>query len=215
LYRHANVKMSLVCCLAVGCGSGTPEVAAQNRVFYDWPSGGAAASAFGTEFEQRYPPLDFAGMPPRPEYIGVTVLRGGVHLSRPNDWHIREARNDPGRAFIQYISPRALSFALYERSDSPDDPWRDVMSRYENDVSSVGAKVTGRGVPVATWKGEGRAYSVERKVDSAKRAFVGYSREILLRGEHRVVLVQIVRQRGDLADIDDELMRVMSTLEVL
>jgi hypothetical protein len=153
--------------------------------------------------------------PPAPEYVGVTVLRGGVHLSRPSDWHIREANNDPGRAFIQYISPRALSFALYERSDSPVDPWRDVMSRYEVDVSSVGAKITGRGVPVATWKGEGRAYSVERKVDSAKRAFVGYSREVLLRGEHRVVLVQIVRQRGALADIDDELMRVVSTLEVL
>jgi len=154
-------------------------------------------------------------MPPALEYVGVTIVRGGVHLSRPIDWHIREARNDPGRAFIQYISPRALSFAIYERSDSDSDLWRDVMSRYENDAASVGAKIVGHGVPVATWKGQGRAYSVERKADSTKRGFVGYSREVLLRGEHRVVLVQIVRQRPDLSDIDDELMRVMSTLEVL
>jgi hypothetical protein len=199
---------------ATACGGGAPEIATKNKTFYDWPSG-AAAGAFGSEFEQRYPPLDAAAMPPQLEYIGVTIVRGGVHLSRPFDWHIREGSNDPGRAFIQYISPRAISFAVYERSDSPRDPWRDVMARYESDCASVGAKITGKGLPIATYIGQGRVYSVERKVDSAKRAFFGYSREILLRGEHRVVLVQVVRQRGDLADIDDELMRVINTLEAL
>jgi hypothetical protein len=210
----SRIALITVLWVAAGCGGGPSEVAVRNRVFYDWPSGGAASGQAG-DFEQRYPPLDLSGMPPALEYVGVTVVRGGVHLSRPFDWHIREARNDPGRAFVQYISPRALSFAIYERSDAPDDLWRDVMSRYESDAASVGAKVVGHGVPVATSKGQGRAFSIERKVDSGKRGFMGYSREILLRGEHRVVLVQIVRQRPDLADVDDELMRVVSTLEVL
>jgi hypothetical protein len=214
LNRYWPLLFLVALVFVAACGGGAPEIATKNKTFYDWPSG-AAAGAFGSEFEQRYPPLDAAAMPPKLEYIGVTVVRGGVHLSRPFDWRIREGSNDPGRAFIQYISPRAWSFAIYERSDSPADAWRDVMSRYESDVASVGAKITGRGLPIATYIGQGRAYSVERKVDSSKRAFFGYSREILLRGEHRVVLVQVVRQRGEIADIDDELMRVITTLEVL
>ncbi len=202
--------------LAVGCGGGAPEIASQNKTFYDFPSAGAAgAQEFGGEYEQKYPRLDLVGLPSQPEYVGVTVLRGGVHLSRPKDWRIREASNEPGRAFIQYISPRAISFAIYERSDSPTDLWRNVMSRYERDAASVGAKLTGRGVPYATWIGQGRAYSIERSADSSKRPFVGYSREILLRGDSRVVLVQIVRQRAELSDVDQELLRVVSTLEVL
>jgi hypothetical protein len=214
LHRFAPWSLLSLVSLAVGCGGGAPEIATQNRVFYDWPSG-AAASGFGSDYEKAYPRLDLSGIPSQLEYMGVTIVRGGVHLSRPKDWHIREARNDPGRAFIQYISPRALSFAIYEMPDSPSEPWREIESHFESDVASVGAKITGRGIPMATWIGQGRAYSVQRKVDSAKRAFTGYSREMLLRGEHRVVLVQIVQQRGELADIDQELLRVISTLEVI
>jgi len=89
------------------------------------------------------------------------------------------------------------------------------MNRYEDDVASVGAKVVGRRVPVAAWRGQGRAYTVERKVEAAKRPFISHSREIVLRGEHRIVVVQIVHEGDNLSAIDEELMRVSSTLEVL
>jgi hypothetical protein len=199
-------------CWLAGCG-GAPDTAARNRTFYDWSSAGPGNTA--AQFEQRYPPLDWAEKQPNPEYIGVTIVRGGVHLSRPKDWTIREASNEPARAYIQYTSPRAYSFGIYERPDSPGDLWRDVLTRYEDDVASVGAKAVGRRVPVATWRGQGRAYSIERKVEAAKRPLISRSREIVLRGESRIVIVQIVHDGEDMSAIDAELARVVGTLEVL
>jgi len=199
-------------CWLAGCG-GAPDTAARNRTFYDWSSAGPGNTA--AQFEQRYPPLDWAEKQPNPEYIGVTIVRGGVHLSRPKDWTIREASNEPARAYIQYTSPRAYSFGIYERPDSPADLWRDVLTRYEDDVASVGAKAVGRRVPVATWRGQGRAYSIERKVEAAKRPLISRSREIVLRGESRIVIVQIVHDGEDMSAIDAELARVVGTLEVL
>src|SRR5262245_40384973 len=128
---------------------------------------------------------------------------------------IREASNEPAHAYIQYTSPNAYSFGIYERPDSPDDLWRDILTRYEDDVASVGAKVVGKRIPVATWRGQGRAYSIERKVEAAKRPFISRAREVVLRGEHRVVIVQIVHDGEDLSAVDAELARVVSTLEVL
>jgi hypothetical protein len=195
-----------------GCG-GAPDAAAKNRTFYDWTvSAGPAAAA---QFEQRFPRLDQPEGPQSPEYIGVTVLRGGVRLSRPKAWSIREASSDPGQAFIQYVSPRAYSFAIYEKPDAPDELWRNVLSRFEDDVGSVGAKITGRRVPFATAGGQGRAYSIERNVEASKRPFISHSREVLLRGANRIVLVQTVHEGETLAGIDDELMRVLTSLEVL
>jgi hypothetical protein len=202
----------LVACVLLGCGGGVPEIASKNRTFYDF---GSASGSDAGDYEQRYPPLDLDSKDPNLEYIGVTIVRGGVHLSRPKDWRIREASNEPGHAYIQYISPRASSFAIYERSDSPDDLWRDVLERFESDAESVGAKITGKAVPIATLKGQGRIYSVQRKVDAAKRPFVARSREIILRGDHRVVLVQVVRERASQQELDRELMRAITTIEVL
>ena len=202
----------MACAWLLGCG-GAPDTAQRNRTFYDWTVAGPGSAA--GQFEQRYPPLDFAEKAPNPEYIGVTVVRGGVRLSRPKEWMIREASIEPARAYIQYTSPRAYSFGIYERPDSPADLWRDILTRYEDDVASVGAKAVGRRVPVATWRGQGRAYSVERKVEAAKRPLISRSREIVLRGEHRVVIVQIVHDEADLSAIDAELARVVGTLEVL
>lgn len=197
---------------ACGGGGAPPDSATKNRVFYDW----AAASGDGSQqYEQRWPPLDLAESPTNLEYLGVTIVRGGVHLSRPKSWMIREASNEPGHAFIQYVSPRAFSFAIYERVDSPTDLWRDVLNRYEDDVASVGAKVTGKRVPMATLLGQGRSFSVERKVDAAKRPFISHAREFIVRGDHRLVLVQIVHGGEDLSAVDAEIMRAVSTLEVL
>ena len=202
---------TVACGWLAGCG-GAPDTAAKNRTFYDWTVAGGNTAA---QFEQRYRPLDLAEKQPNPEYIGVTVVRGGVRLSRPKEWMIREASNEPARAYIQYISPRAYSFGIYERTDSPDDLWRDILTRYEDDVASVGAKAVGRRIPVATWRGQGRAYSIERKVEAAKRPLISRSREVVLRGEHRIVIVQIVHDGEDLSAIDAELARVIGTLEVL
>jgi hypothetical protein len=190
-----------------------PELAAKNRTFYDWatPTSGDAASI--AEYEQRYPPLDLLGA--EPGYLGVKVVRGGVRFSRPKNWAIREASNEPGNAFVQYISWRAYSFAIYERPDSPSEPWRDIVVRFEKDVAAMGAKVMGKGVPTATWRGQGRAYAIERKVKAGKLPFVSHSREILLRGEHRIVLVQIVHEGETFSGIDQELGRALGTIEVL
>jgi hypothetical protein len=128
---------------------------------------------------------------------------------------VREASNEPGRSFIQYTSPKAYSFGIYERPESSRESWRDVLNRYEDDVASVGAKVVGRRVPVATSIGQGRAYTIERSVEAAKRPFTSHSREIVLRGDHRVVIVQVVYQGENLSAVDDELLRVVGTLEVL
>jgi hypothetical protein len=196
-----------------GCG-GAPDSAAKNRTFYDWSVASAGGASAG-QFEERYPPLDLAEKAPNPEFVGYTVVRGGVHLSRPKNWIVREANNEPGRSFIQYTSPKAYSFGIYERPESSKEPWRDVLNRYEDDVASVGAKVVGRRVPVATAIGQGRAYTVERSVEAAKRPFTSHSREIVLRGDHRIVVVQVVYQGENLSTVDDELLRVIGTLEVL
>jgi hypothetical protein len=198
--------------LAAACG-GASETATKNRTFYDWAVATGAEGA--AAFEQRYPPLDFAARAPNPEYLGYTVLRGGIHVSRPKNWMMRDGSNAPGQAFIQYISPNAYSFAIYERPESPKELWNEVMRHYEDDVQSLGAKIIGKRVPFATMRGQGRAYTVERSVDAPKHPLLSRSREILLRGETRIVLVQIVYEGENLAAVDDELMRVVSTLEVL
>ena len=198
---------------AISCGGGS-AAAAKNRTFYDWAvatSGGDSALAF----EQRYPPLDLSAAAPAPEYLGYTVLLGGVHLSRPKTWMLRDGNNSPGQAFVQYVSPKAYSFALYERPEAPSELWRDVMKRFEDDTRAAGAKITGKRIPVSTALGQGRAYTVERTVEAPKRPLLSHSREMLIRGEHRIILAQIVYEGDGLESVDDELLRVIATLEIL
>jgi hypothetical protein len=198
--------------LLAGCG-GPSEGATKNRTFYDWTV--ATGDGGSKEFEERYPPLDFAAQEARPEYVGVTVLRRGIHLSKPKNWLLRDASNQPGQAYIGYVSPNAYSFAIYERPEYAGDAWRDMLKRYEDDAQSVGAKVVGKNIPIATGIGQGRAFSVERNVEAAKKPLVSHSREYLVRGESRVVIVQIVYEGDDLSQVNPELLRVVDTLEVL
>ena len=121
----------------------------------------------------------------------------------------------PGQAFVQYVSPKAYSFALYERPESPDELWRNVMKRFEDDTRASGAKIVGKRIPMSTGLGQGRAYSVERSVEAPKRPLMSHSREVLIRGEHRVILAQIVYEGDGLESLDDELLRVIATLEIL
>ncbi|MGC4088528.1 MAG: hypothetical protein QM756_11660 [Polyangiaceae bacterium] len=197
---------------SLGC-SGAQDTAAKNRTFYDWTV--ATGSSGAVDFEQAYPPLDLAAASPLPQYKGVTVVRGGVHLSRPQNWMLRDGVNTPGQAFVQYISPNAYSFAIYERPESTSELWRDVMQRFEDDTQALGAKVVGKRVPMATLGSQGRAYTVERQVEAAKAPFISHSREYLLRGQNRIVVVQVVCDSEDLTAVDRELMRVVQTIEVL
>jgi len=208
-----GIRLVLASLTLGACGGGPAAIATQNRTFYDWavPTEGAGAK----EFEERYPPLDLAQADPFPEYIGVTVLRHGIHLSKPKDWILRDANNGAGQASVGYISPNAYSFAIYERPESPSFPWLDIMKRYEDDTSSLGAKISGKRVPLATGIGQGRAYDVTRNVEAAKAPLVSHSREYLVRGATRVVVVQIVYEGDDLSLVNPELLRVVDTLEVL
>lgn len=209
--RHAIWLGALSAIYLCACSAASDE-AQKNRTFYDWAT---AVSSTSGEFEELYPPLDLMAEAPNVRYKGVTVLRRGIHLSRPVDWVMRDGDNTPGRAFVQYISPKAYAFAIHERPESPTELWRDVMRRFEDDTRSLGAKIVESGVPMATHLGQGRAYTVERQVDAAKEPLTSRSREYLLRGMNRIVLVQIVHEGEELSAIDQELLRVISTLEVL
>ncbi|MDF3071804.1 MAG: hypothetical protein K0R38_7405 [Polyangiaceae bacterium] len=198
--------------LSSGCG-GPSEGATKNRTFYDWAV--ATGDGGAKEFEEHYPPLDLPATAPRPEYVGVTVLRRGIHLSKPKNWLLRDASNQPGQAYIGYVSPNAYSFAVYERPESTEESWLAMMKRFEDDTQSVGAKIVGQRVPMATGIGQGRAYSVQRSVEAAKKPLTSRSREYLVRGKTRVVVVQIVYEGDELSQVDPELLRVIDTLEVL
>ena len=200
------------CLLPVGCGGGVAAIAEKNRVFYAYDSASAEMQA---DFEQLYPPLHKKGQAKELDYLGVTVLNGRVHLSRPSDWILRTAANEPGRRHVSYISPRQSVFALYEWPDRPDAPWRDVMAHYEDAAKASHAELLETRVPMATWNGQGRAYIVRRRVPAAKVPYVNMSMEFLLRAENRIVLIQIVHQGESMAQDSDEFMRVVQTLELL
>lgn len=209
----AHVLLAGLASASMGvCGcAGTPDpIAFKNRIFYQYDDPNSVAA----NFEQRFPPLDLALRDPNPEYQGVSVIGGTIHLSRPTNWKIRTASNKPEERYIEYVSPNEYIFAIYERLDSPSDPWRDVMDRYEKGVKEDGAEILGSRVPVTTWNAQGRAYVVRRTVKAAKSPFVSVSREILARSDHRIVLVQIVHQTSTLKPVSDELLRVMETMEI-
>ena len=197
--------------LLLACHKQQPDpVAFENRVFYHYSD----LNADPSPFEQRYPPLDLGERAPNPEYIGVSVIGANIHLSRPKNWVIRTASNKPEERFIEYVSPNEYIFAIYERVDSPEDLWRDIMARYEEDAKTSGAELLGARVPVSTWNAQGRAYVVRRHVPAAKAPFVNVSREYLARSDHRVVLIQVVHQTATLAPVSDELLRAIETLEI-
>jgi hypothetical protein len=194
-----------------GCGGGISSVAEQNRTFYAYDT---ASVDLIEEFERPYPPLDKHAEDAAPEYRGVAVLAGHVRLSRPTEWVLRRAGNEPGRRFVQYVSPKQYVFAVYEWPDHADAPWREVIDRYEEAAKASHAELLGQRIPMATWNAQARAYVVRRRVPAAKQPFINTSLELLARNDKRVVLVQIVHQGDSLADLDGELLRVVETLDL-
>ena len=196
---------------SAGCGGGPPPAALENRTFYQYDD---LVATGGNASERPYPPLDQKARKGLTEYIGVSILGGSVHLSRPINWKIRRLSTTPERRFIEYVSPNEYIFAIYERNDSAIDPWRDVMDRYEEDAKTSGAELVGARVPVATANAQGREYVVRRKIKGQKGPYTNLSREVILRSDHRIDLVEIVHQGETLAGVSDEMLRVMETLEL-
>ena len=194
--------------MLVACTRG--QAPPTNRTFY----AGSVEEREAVSFETPYPRLNWPTEGAEPEFIGVEILQGAVRFSRPNEWLVRDASNEPAAAYVHYVSPNAYSFAVYERHARPNDSWADILSRYESGVEAAGAQVLGRRVPVATSVGQGRAYSILTRVDPSEETILSRSREMLLRGERRLVLIQIVHQDDSLAAIDHELLRAVGTLEV-
>jgi hypothetical protein len=204
----------LVGAVVSGCGpAAPPPIALENRVFYPGEDQAAASSASGA-IERPYPPLDRNAEGDLPAYIGVSILGGTVHLSRPANWKIRRASLVPEKRYVEYVSPNEYLFAIYERVDSPVDRWSDVLGRYQKDVKAKGAEIVGERIPVATWNAQGREFIVRRTVKGQRAPYSHLSSEVLLRGEHRIELVQIVHQGESIAPVGGELLRVMETLEL-
>ena len=206
--RYAPVGLAV---LVAACGGRSEP----RRTVFDPATMGASGPAIlpvaeTSGLEEPFPALDGRRGTPSADWIGVSVLRGGVRLSRPRRWMLRDAGIDAGRAFITYVSPAAYSFAIYERSDAPTDLWRDVLGRYENDVVASGAKLAGRRIAMATPANQGRGYTIERTAPVHSR-----SREYLLRSSHRIVLVQVVTEDADLHRLAGEILAVLDSLEVL
>jgi hypothetical protein len=212
--RAGGIAVALA---AAACGGGpaTPPPAAPTTVFD--PSGATAAPApiditTNPEVEQPYPPLDGTAAGGA-RWTGVSVLHGAVRFTRPPGWSIRDASVELGHGFVRYVSRDAYSFAIYERDESAGASWKDIEEHYEADVTGNGAKAIGLRIPMATGTNQGRAYTVDRKIES-KDPVLSRSREILLRGEHHVVLVQVVSTEENLSRIAGELLEVFLHLEV-
>ena len=186
-----------------------------SRTVFD-PTGGIAPVdvTSSADLEHAYPPLDSPDVPGSKGWIGVAVLHDAVRFARPRQWRIRDASLEPRHAYIRYVSPNAYSFAIYERTDGYDAAWKEIFQHYEADVAASGAKIVGEHIALATSANQAREYTIERKVD-AKPPLTSRSRELLVRGERRIVLVQIVTDEESLSRTAGELLDVLNHLEVL
>lgn len=198
---------------SAGCASGPAPVAYENRTFYEY---GYGAGVDPASFEKPYPKLDLAAREKEklPDYMGVSILGGGVRISRPKNWVIRTASNAADQRYIQYISRNQYLVAVWERPDFTSDLWRDVLDRYKKSIKDAGAEIIGGPIPMATGNAQGRAYLVKHPVPAAKGPLVNGVREYVIRGSNKIILVQIVHPDGELPNLSDELLRVITTLEV-
>jgi hypothetical protein len=213
--RAASLVLFLCAWASSACGpSAPPPNALENRTFYHYDD---LVAKGGGSIERLYPPLDKPAEPGLPAYLGVSLFDGAVHLSRPVDWKIRRIGITPERRFVEYVSPNAYLFAIYERTDSPADPWREVLGRYEEDAKASNAEIVAGRVPVATWNAQGREYLVRRKVKGQRGPYQSRSREVVLRSPRRVDLLEIVQTAGadqSTPEADKELLRVLETFEL-
>ncbi len=163
-----------------------------------------------TTYEVHFKPLDAPATSRTPRVVGVGVFDGDIRLGRPIDWNLRAASKLPGQRFIAYQSPRQFLFSIYERFDHPQEPWPDVLLRYERDLEAQGAQIVSARMPIATANAQGRGYFLKTKVP-AKPDYVAYSHEYLVRTDARVLLVQVVHAES-IEPIADEVAQVLASL---
>jgi hypothetical protein len=144
--------------------------------------------------------------------VGVGVLDGDVRFARPVDWYVRDADNSPGSRFISYQSPRQFLFSIFERVDHPEDSWPDVLKRYEIDVEEQGGQVLAARMPLATANAQARAYLVKTRVP-AKPAYQAFAHEVLIRSDHRILLVQVVHS-ANIDAVEDEMATALRSMLV-
>jgi hypothetical protein len=199
----------LLSAFAAGCG-GSPTAPASDQVFY--LHGGTGVVDKNGGWETYFKELDLAANERNPRIVGVGVMKGDVRLGRPIDWYVRAADYTPGRRFISYQSPRQFLFSIYERIDSPEETWTDVLRRYEADVAQEGSTILAGRMPVATANMQGRAYIVKTRVPS-KPDLQNFAHEVIVRGDHRLMLVQIIH--GETVEaIEDEITAVLKSITV-
>jgi hypothetical protein len=191
-----------------GCG-GSPNAPARDQVFY-LHGGGVIDKNYS--WEVYFQPLDLTATERLPRMVGVGVLNGDVRLSRPIDWVIRDADYTPQHRFISYQSPRQFIFSIYERVDSPEATWPEVLRRYESEVDEAGSQFLGARMPMGSANSQGRVYILKTNVP-AKPSYQGYSHEALIRSEHRVLLVQVVHGEN-IESSADEMMAALKSLTV-
>ena len=205
------ISAVLVSLSMLGCRSAPVPTAFENRVFYEYGDLSARRLA---DFEQPYPPLDYESATP-PTFIGVKVLGGTVRFSRPKNWVIRSASNEPAKRFIEYVSPTELVFAISERVEAPDESWQFILDRFRADAEKSGAKFLSEAYPNATWNAQARGFVTERFIAAPKKPFQNRCLEYLLRSKHRVILLQIVHQGESVEPVENEVLRAFTSMQVL
>jgi hypothetical protein len=200
---------AILAAFASGCG-GSPTAPASDQVFYLHGGGGIDKNY---SWETYFKPLDLPQNERTPRIVGVGVLSGDVRLGRPIDWYVRSADYSPQHRFISYQSPRQFLFSVYERIDSPEDTWTDVERRYEADVTAEGSTILAGRMPVGTANTQGRAYFIKTKVP-AKPEYQNFAREVIIRGNHRLMLVQVIHTGENVDAIEDEVAAVLKSITV-
>jgi hypothetical protein len=200
---------TIAICLSVAACGGSPTAPQRDDVFY--LHGGGVIDT-NESFETYLARLDAQATPRLPRSVGVGIFRGDVRMSRPIDWSVRAADYTPGQRFISYQSPRQFLFSIYERIDGPDDTWPEVLQRYEKHVDDQGSDVLAARMPIATANAQGRVYVVRTKLPS-KTTQHSLSHEIVIRGDRRVMLVQIVHAEN-IESSADEMVTALKSLVV-
>ena len=192
---------------AIGCASARSGAVA-NRTFYQDEE--KAPPPGELRVERPYVPLDGPG-----GFVGVSVLDDTVRLSRPRTWHVLRAGLTSDARFVQYVSPEGYLFAIYERSESPGESWREIRELYEADTKRRGNEVVAEDIPVAIHGAQGRKFLLRRSVKGRREPYVNVSWEILVRGKHHIELLQVVREDEGGPPVDQDLLRVAESLQLL
>lgn len=194
---RALIPLAALAVAALGCG-GSATAPSRDEVFY---LHGGIIDRTAT-YEVYFKPLDNPATDRTPRIVGVGLMNGDLRMGRPIDWYVRGADYTPEHRYISYQSPRQFLFSIYERVDSPEDTWTDVLRRYEADLDEQGSQILSGRIPIATANTQGREYILKTRVPS-KPDYQNFAHEILIRSDHRLLLVQVIHGESIEATSDE------------